>query len=186
MAADPKIKSENGNASETTATVDYTVYPPPPGPSEKPAVTLTPAQAEMHKKVLEHFQSESYKLPGVQDGGELEDEEKFWLVRFSFLSLSLSLFFFFVMNTRSETDLMFFWFSLTIACCGEEVSSLLRSCRVHAKIHIGNMLLEIGIGICALRNGIRQMWPSKGWRVRSSGGVNMASTISQRTWSSPR
>lgn len=88
MAAD--TKSENGNASETTVTVDHTAYPPSPGPSEKPAVTLTPAQAEMHKKVLEHFQNESYKLPGVQDsdGGELKDEEKFWLVRFRFLSLS--------------------------------------------------------------------------------------------------
>jgi hypothetical protein len=101
MAADPNTntKSENGSASasEMTATVDYTAYPPPPGPSEKPAVTLTPAQAEMHEKVLEHFQSESYKLPGVQDegGGELGDEEKFWLVcfRFRFRFRSLSLFF---------------------------------------------------------------------------------------------
>jgi len=100
MAADPNTntKSENGNASEMIATVDHTAYPPPPGPSEKPAVTLTPAQAEMHKKVLERFQSESYKLPGVQDGAsrELKDEEKFWLVRFRFRSLSL--FFFVAMN----------------------------------------------------------------------------------------
>jgi hypothetical protein len=102
MAADPNTnQSENGNASETmsvaVAAVDYTAYyPPPPGPSEKkPSATpnaaaghgggeLTPAQAEMHNKVLEHFQSESYKLPGVQDG-ELMAEEKFWLVRFFFL-----------------------------------------------------------------------------------------------------
>jgi hypothetical protein len=54
---------------------------------------LTPAQAEMHKKVLEHFRSESYKLPaGVKEkeeggGGELRDEEKFWLVRFLILFL---------------------------------------------------------------------------------------------------
>jgi hypothetical protein len=85
-------KSENGDVS----VVDYTAYPPPPPPppgsSEKPvtpAVTragaasskLTPAQATMHKKVLEHFQSESYKIPSVKDGdGELLEVEKFWLV----------------------------------------------------------------------------------------------------------
>jgi hypothetical protein len=104
MAADTNTntKSENGSASETIVTVDYTAYPPPPGPSEKPAVTLTPAQAEMHKKVLEHFQSESYELPGVQDGGELQDEEKFWLVRFRFLSLFFL--FFVVMNRYDVRD----------------------------------------------------------------------------------
>ncbi|KAI0264451.1 CRAL-TRIO domain-containing protein [Gloeopeniophorella convolvens] len=32
----------------------------------------------MHKKVLEHFTSETYKLPGAEKG-ELVDEEKFWL-----------------------------------------------------------------------------------------------------------
>jgi hypothetical protein len=89
-------KSENGNAS----VVDYTAYPPPPPPppssesSEElatPAATgagaasskLTPGQAAMHKKVLEHFQSESYKIPGIKDG-ELMEVEKFWLVRVFF------------------------------------------------------------------------------------------------------
>ncbi|KAI0300962.1 CRAL-TRIO domain-containing protein [Russula brevipes] len=33
----------------------------------------------MHEKVLEHFRSESYEMPGVQDDGRLMDEEKFWL-----------------------------------------------------------------------------------------------------------
>lgn len=34
----------------------------------------------MHKEVLEHFQSESYEIPGIADG-ELLEVEKFWLVR---------------------------------------------------------------------------------------------------------
>lgn len=98
MAADPPdAKIENGNAA--SAVVDYTAYPPPPGPSGKPAAPpagpgagpdaggLTPAQAEMHKKVLEHFQNESYRITGVQNG-KLQEEEKFWLVRFFFFSFS--------------------------------------------------------------------------------------------------
>ncbi|KAH9994862.1 CRAL/TRIO domain-containing protein [Russula vinacea] len=32
----------------------------------------------MHKKVLEHFQNESYKIPGLKDS-ELREVEKFWL-----------------------------------------------------------------------------------------------------------
>lgn len=68
---------ENG-----TASVEYTAYPPPPPPiNEKPApAELSTAQAEMHKKVLEHFQNEAYKIPGLENGALLE-EEKFWLVR---------------------------------------------------------------------------------------------------------
>jgi hypothetical protein len=68
---------ENG-----TANVDYTAYPPPPPPTnEKPApAELSTAQAEMHKKVLGHFQNETYKIPGIENGALLE-EEKFWLVR---------------------------------------------------------------------------------------------------------
>jgi hypothetical protein len=68
---------ENG-----TASVDYTAYPPPPPPTnEKPTpAELSTAQAEMHKKVLKHFQNEAYKIPGVENGALLEDE-KFWLVR---------------------------------------------------------------------------------------------------------
>lgn len=74
--------------------VEYTAHPPPPltppGLSEKPVTPaatgaavgseLTPAQAAMHKKVLEHFQNESYKIPGLKDS-ELREVEKFWLVR---------------------------------------------------------------------------------------------------------
>lgn len=81
-------KSENGDVD---GAVDYTAHPPPPPPrpgsSEKPGApaaaisgTLTPAETAMHKKVLEHFQSESYKIPGIEDG-ELLEVEKFWLVR---------------------------------------------------------------------------------------------------------
>ncbi|KAH9068375.1 CRAL/TRIO domain-containing protein [Lactarius deliciosus] len=74
MATSSVSGSENGNAG-----VDYTAYPPPPPPNEKPArAELSAAQAEMHKKVLEHFRSEAYKIPGIKDGGLLE-EEKFWL-----------------------------------------------------------------------------------------------------------
>jgi hypothetical protein len=75
-------KSENGDIS--VRVIDYTAHPPPPPPppgsSEKPGVTLTQAQVAMHEKVLEHFQSESYKIPGIKDG-ELLEVEKFWLVR---------------------------------------------------------------------------------------------------------
>ena len=81
-------KSENGDVG---GVVDYTAHPPPPPPrpgsTEKPGAqaatvssTLTPAQKEMHKKILEHFQSESYKIPDIEDG-ELLEMEKFWLVR---------------------------------------------------------------------------------------------------------
>ena len=81
-------KSENGDVD---GGVDYTAHPPPPplrpGLSEKPDAptaassnTLTPAQIAMHKEMLEHFQSESYKIPGIEDG-ELLEVEKFWLVR---------------------------------------------------------------------------------------------------------
>jgi hypothetical protein len=81
-------RSENGDVD---GAVDYTAHPPPPphrpGSSEEPGApaaasndTLTPAQTTMHKKVLEHFQSESYNIPGIEDG-ELLEVEKFWLVR---------------------------------------------------------------------------------------------------------
>src|SRR6266702_6322682 len=77
MAANSVPESENGNAS----VVDYTAYPPPSPPNEKPApAELTAAQAEMHKKVLEHFRNEAYIIPGIENGALLE-EEKFWLVR---------------------------------------------------------------------------------------------------------
>ena len=67
--------SENGSVS-----VDYVAYPPPP-PKERPApVEFSTAQAEMHKKVLEHFQNDAYKIPGIENG-ELLEVEKFWLVR---------------------------------------------------------------------------------------------------------
>jgi hypothetical protein len=93
-------KSENGDVGDA---VDYTAHPPPPPPhpgssEEEPGVapgaagsssssssTLTEAQTAMHKKTLEHFQSESYKIPGIENG-ELLEAEKFWLVRVFFSS----------------------------------------------------------------------------------------------------
>ncbi|KAI9461656.1 CRAL/TRIO domain-containing protein [Lactarius psammicola] len=75
MAANSVAESVNGNAS----VVDYTAYPPPLPTNEKPApAELSAAQAEMHKKVLEHFRNEAYIIPGIENGGLLE-EEKFWL-----------------------------------------------------------------------------------------------------------
>lgn len=103
MATGADTKVENGNASA----VAYTAYPPPPAPREKPTTTgadggLPPAQAEMHKKVLGHFQSESYKLPGVEEeDGELREEEKFWLVRFFFILPSFSFFFWLMIGSCS-------------------------------------------------------------------------------------
>jgi hypothetical protein len=74
--------------------VDYTAYPPPPvsssldgeKPTTVPAVVklLSPAQAEMHKEVLDHFQNEAYRIPGVRSG-KLGEPERFWLVRRAFL-----------------------------------------------------------------------------------------------------
>jgi len=86
MATGADTKVENGSASANA--VAYTAYPPPPASREKPtagADGLPPAQAEMHKKVLEHFRNESYRLPGVKEDGELRDEEKFWLSNDSML-----------------------------------------------------------------------------------------------------
>ncbi|KAI0303779.1 CRAL-TRIO domain-containing protein [Multifurca ochricompacta] len=74
MAADTITKPENGDPS-----VDYTAYPPRPLSQEKPvAAVLTTAQVEMHREVLEHFQSKTFKIPGIENGEPLE-EEKFWL-----------------------------------------------------------------------------------------------------------
>ena len=188
MATDADTKVENENASASA--VDYTAYPPPPAPREKPTVEadeLPPAQAEMHGKVLEHFRSESYRLPGVKEDedGELRDEEKFWLVRFFFLvSCWLMI---------GVLSLCFFVRSLMIACCGKEVylslklaleSSELDTATLSTRVQFANTFFwEFDLkkqGICVLRNGFRQRWPSRGWRVRSSGGVNMASTNSRR------
>ena len=103
MATGAGTKVENGNASA----VAYTAYSPPPAPREKPTARadgLTPAQAEMHQKVLGHFQSEPYRLPGVEEDGELRDEEKFWLVRF----ILSSFFFFFLVDDWSCSCSSFF------------------------------------------------------------------------------
>jgi hypothetical protein len=102
-------QSENGDAATAPAPAapagpgvtvtpmdeEYTAYPPPPTMSlgEKPAVPaaapgaqalaevklLSPAQAEMHKEVLGHFQNEAYRIPGVRSG-KLGEQERFWLV----------------------------------------------------------------------------------------------------------
>ncbi|KAL1726068.1 CRAL-TRIO domain-containing protein [Schizophyllum commune] len=76
-------------------------HPPPSAADATPPVTLTDAQADMHKTVLEHFTAPDYKLPPgpageklhgcdlgdkaeeygerTEFGPELIEEEKFWL-----------------------------------------------------------------------------------------------------------
>jgi hypothetical protein len=129
MATGAETKVENGNASAVV--VDYTAYAPPPAPREKPKPAgaagaddglLPPARAEMHKKVLGHFRSESYKLPGVkeEEDGELRDEEKFWLVRVFFIFFSSFFCFLLVDDWSWSWSCLFFLGSLMIACCGKE------------------------------------------------------------------
>jgi hypothetical protein len=117
-------KSENGDVG---GVVDYTAHPPPPPPrpgsSEKPGATaaassstLTAAQTAMHKEILEHFQSESYKIPGVEDG-ELLEAEKFWLVRVSIFSNT----FFVGINISNLWVGHVLFVSLMTACYGNDV-----------------------------------------------------------------
>ncbi|KAI0951026.1 hypothetical protein AcW1_008179 [Taiwanofungus camphoratus] len=58
--------------------------PPPPHIASKlasppPELELSAAQQTLFDEVLEHFQAETYVLPGVEGGGGLREEEKFWL-----------------------------------------------------------------------------------------------------------
>ncbi|KAI0925860.1 hypothetical protein AcV5_008475 [Taiwanofungus camphoratus] len=58
--------------------------PPPPHIPSKlasppPELSLSAAQQTLFDEVLEHFQAETYVLPGVEGGGGLREEEKFWL-----------------------------------------------------------------------------------------------------------
>ena len=57
-----------------------------------------------------------------------------------------------------------------IACCGKDVFCFAGQ---------GWLITDFEImkGIFVLRNGIRRMRPLRDWRVRSSGGVNLASMI---------
>lgn len=54
--------------------------PPPPIVEADPRGTLTEAERNLYKAVLEHFSSDTYVIPGLENG-ELTDAEKFWLSR---------------------------------------------------------------------------------------------------------
>lgn len=119
----------------------------------------------MYKKMLEHFRSESYKIPGVKDG-ELLEVEKFWLVRvILFYFEHVFCLVFLISNIFGGKCL----FSLVTVCYGKDVFAC------------GELLLIIVFenhkGIFVLRNGIRWMRPLRDWRARSSGDVNLASMI---------
>jgi hypothetical protein len=55
--------------------------PAAPADSALPAA-LTSGQEEMRKKVLDYFANPDYHIPGVEEKGQLTDDEKFWLVCF--------------------------------------------------------------------------------------------------------
>jgi hypothetical protein len=57
------------------------VVPAVPADFALPAA-LTPVQEEMRKKVLDHFADTDYHIPGIEEKGQLTDDEKFWLVCF--------------------------------------------------------------------------------------------------------
>jgi hypothetical protein len=88
--------SENGDAAASDAAIDYTAYPPPLRPTEKPVTAsaavklLSPEHAEMYKEVLGYFRNDAYRISGVRNG-KLTDEERFWLVRPAVPSLSFFL-----------------------------------------------------------------------------------------------
>jgi hypothetical protein len=46
---------------------------------------LTTEQEDMLKKVLDHFTNIEYHLPGIEEKGNLTDDEKFWLVCFQII-----------------------------------------------------------------------------------------------------
>jgi hypothetical protein len=62
----------------------YAPIAPPFLESAEAPGELTPDQASMTAKVLEHFSKPDYLLPGLEKG-ELGEEEKFWLVRPNFI-----------------------------------------------------------------------------------------------------
>ncbi|KAJ8456349.1 hypothetical protein ONZ45_g18756 [Pleurotus djamor] len=56
----------------------YTLAAPPLREDAKPTVELTENEQDMYEKVLKHFSSPEYALPGIEKG-QLKEEEKFWL-----------------------------------------------------------------------------------------------------------
>ena len=56
----------------------YTLAAPPSREDAKPPVELTENEQDMYEKVLKHFSSPEYALPGIEKG-QLKEEEKFWL-----------------------------------------------------------------------------------------------------------
>ncbi|KAJ4477255.1 CRAL-TRIO domain-containing protein [Lentinula aciculospora] len=58
------------------------VYKPSPPPKEKLKISLPELKSEqitMQGKIQEHFTNAGYAIPGIEKGGELMEEEKFWL-----------------------------------------------------------------------------------------------------------
>lgn len=62
--------------------MDTKIYVPLPPPKEKESVSLPelkPEHVQMQEKIQGHFTKDGYTLPGIESGGELMEEEKFWL-----------------------------------------------------------------------------------------------------------
>ncbi|KAF8575184.1 CRAL/TRIO domain-containing protein [Ramaria rubella] len=54
-------------------------FPPPQNPNAKPSPELEPEHEEKRLKVLEHLSNSSYALSGVEENGELNELERFFL-----------------------------------------------------------------------------------------------------------
>ena len=60
----------------------YTQIPPPQTPTvEDPYAQLSTSEQEKYQEVLDCFSKDTYSLPGVRNGAQLSEEEKFWLSR---------------------------------------------------------------------------------------------------------
>lgn len=76
-------------AVANTPAVDYEPFLPDKKfhrTSPPDSLTLTEKQEVAYQEVLKHFASQSFVVPGLEDGdGKLTEEEKFYLVRSSIL-----------------------------------------------------------------------------------------------------
>lgn len=66
-----------------------TPFAPPPDPDAKPLEPLSSEHEGKRLKVLEHFSDLNYEIPGTK--GELDEQERFWLVSCQSLSISMAL-----------------------------------------------------------------------------------------------